>query len=278
MTKKVAISTWCTDDYASVLSVDRLTRSIKHFHPEIDHIVVDSRKTAEIKSQFPWLDFIWMMPPTCMPYADDYDMIIHIDADSVVVGPLTELIESDEDVIGVRNNNSMDRAGANNGITIPHIQPWGNGQEIPVQGFINAGLVGINRKEFLFDWHYLNQKAATGGRPPYLGDENDTLNQLFHSDKYSSKIIDTIGSGVSYGISNLWGSNGNHWESWSSLYVDNGLCMHDPVTAQQMKVKVLHQAGGAVASQINHSVGFYNWLLSIVSDETRNYILDVTSP
>ena len=36
MTKKVAISTWCTDDYVDLIGLDKLHNSIKHFHPEID--------------------------------------------------------------------------------------------------------------------------------------------------------------------------------------------------------------------------------------------------
>ena len=34
--KKIAVSTWCTDDYAVYLRPDRLEKCINHFHPEID--------------------------------------------------------------------------------------------------------------------------------------------------------------------------------------------------------------------------------------------------
>ena len=34
--KKIAISTWCTDDYVDYLGVEQLTNSIKYFHPEVD--------------------------------------------------------------------------------------------------------------------------------------------------------------------------------------------------------------------------------------------------
>lgn len=269
--KKIAISTWCTDDYAQILSVDRLTRSIHYFHPEIDHFIIDTAHTIGIKQKFPWLDYIWMMAPTCLPFADDYDMVIHIDADSVVVGPLDELFNSNEDVIGVRNNNTLGRAGANAGITIMDIAS----RPIPIEGFLNAGLVGINRKEFLEDWHSLNY-TVHNNRPPSLSDENDTLNQLFYSSKFSRKIIDVAGSGVSYGISNLWGNN-THWDSWQELRVkDNGLWIQEPGIESLTQVKVLHQAGGSLASQINHSMGFYPWLYSAVSSEAKDYIEVVT--
>lgn len=269
--KKIAISTWCTDDYAQMLSVERLTRSIHYFHPEIDHFVVGTAQTIEIKKQYPWLDYIWMMAPTCMPYVNDYDMVIHIDADSVVVGPLTDLFNCNADVIGVRNNNTLGRAGANPGITIPDM----NGGMIPMDGFLNAGLVAVNRKEFWYDWHITNA-AVHATRPLGMGDENDTLNQIFYSPKYSRHIIDAAGSGLSYGISNLWGEN-THWDSWSQLYTnDYGMWINEPGLETPTQVKVLHQAGGALASQYNHSVGFYTWLYSVVSPQAREYIDWVT--
>lgn len=275
--KKIAITTWCTDDYAEILNVERLTASIKYFHPDIDHIVIDSERTSQICQDEPWLDYVWMMAPTCIPYTDDYDMIIHVDADSIVVGPLTELIDASEDVIGVCNNNSLGQAGANGGITISHLSPWGNNTQIPMHKFLNAGLVGVNRMEFFFDWHSLNRECAKS-KPQFLGDENDTLNQLFFWNKYSSRIIDRAGSGVSYGLSNVWGySVNNHWQSWQELYVeDNRIMINDPVTKDPVCVKVLHQAGGSIARDINQKNGFYNWFYSLVTNEVKEFVMDIT--
>ena len=107
MNKKIAISTWCTDDYVDLIGLDKLHNSIKYFHPEIDHIVYDTKMTRDIEREHPWMKNIWMMSPTCLPHADDYDMVIHLDGDAVVTGPLDEMINSTADVIGVRNNNSF---------------------------------------------------------------------------------------------------------------------------------------------------------------------------
>ena len=215
MTKKVAISTWCTDDYVDLIGLDKLHNSIKHFHPEIDHVVVDSKMTKEIENEIPWMKNIWMMAPTCLPLANDYDMVIHLDGDAVVTGPLDEMINSTAEVIGVRNNNSLNQAGAPYGITIRHMEPFGDGSDIPLQGFINAGMIAAQGKDFWEDWHDVNSQVADvtnkGFYNPGWGDENDTLNQIFHSDKYDSEVIDPTGSGVSYGLSNVWGTGNNHW-------------------------------------------------------------------
>ena len=159
MSKKIAISTWCTDDYAELLGVDKLVNSIKYFHPDVYHVIVDTKMTEVINQVFPWMRPIWMMAPTCSPLAQKYDMVVHLDADAVVVGPMDELFNSDADIIGVRNNNSLDQAGAHGGITIPHLPPFGDGSPIPLQGFINAGLIASNNKQFWYDWHELNREA-----------------------------------------------------------------------------------------------------------------------
>ena len=285
MTKKVAISTWCTDDYVDLIGLDKLHNSIKHFHPEIDHVIVDSKMTKEIEKEIPWMKNIWMMAPSCLPLANDYDMVIHLDGDAVVTGPLDEMINSTAEIIGVRNNNSLNQAGAHNGITIRHMEPFGDGSDIPLQGFINAGMIAAQGKDFWEDWHDVNSQVADvtnkGYYNPGWGDENDTLNQIFHSDKYNSEVIDPIGSGVSYGLSNVWGTGDNHWESWSQIYVkDDRLYLNDMVKegwnmvqGDPMCIKVMHQAGGSIAAELNRSAGgFRNWMKTVVSDEVKEYL------
>ena len=283
MDKKILISTWCTDDYRDYLNIDTLINSVKYFHPEVDHVIFDTKMTEATNKKYPWMRDIWMMSPSCLPYIDDYDMVIHLDADAVVTGPMDELFNSTADVIGVRNNNSLNKAGSHNPITIQHLQPFGDGSQIPIQGFINAGLVAVNRKEFWHDWHNLNAEAArikTEVNPCAhgLGDENDTLNQLFHWDKYNSEIIDRIGTNVSYGICSCWGDDpANHWDSWSQIYVkDDRLYLDDPVTGEPMCLKVMHQAGGSASGVVNRaSGGFRNWLSSVVSKEVNDYLNEV---
>ena len=177
--KKILISTWCTDDYSELLGVEKLANSIKYFHPEVDHVIFDTKMTEQIHSEMPWMKPIWMMAATCLPFVEEYDMVVHLDADAVVTGPMTEFFESEEDIIGVRNNNSLDKASGHDfGITITHLPPFGNGQQIPIQGFINAGMIGANNKEFWVDWHDVNKQSAKIKTEvnPYahgIGDEQD---------------------------------------------------------------------------------------------------------
>jgi hypothetical protein len=276
MKKKIAATTWCTDDYIDIIGLDSLLNSFNYFHPDVDFFVFDSKQTQEAIAKDPWLMrgdryAPWMMAPSCLPYVEDYDMVIHIDGDSTIVGPLTELFDADEDIIGVRNNNSMNMAGSHRGITIP-IE---GGPLIPMQKFLNAGLIASNNKNFWYEWHSTNKQIEieTG-----CSDEQDTLNIIFHSKNYTTKILDLSKSGVSYGVSNLWGTGDNHWESWALLYMkDNKLMLNDPVTQEPTVVKILHQAGGSIADKLNReSGGLRNWIKSVVSDEVRDYLNELT--
>ena len=282
MTKKIAVTTWVTDDYRDYIGVKELQNSFKYFHPDVDFFIFDTKMTNEAKEKDSWLNPVWMMPPSCFPFVEDYDMVVHIDGDCVVTGPLTELFESEEDLIGVRNNNSFNKASSHRGITICHLPPFGNGTLIPVQNFINAGLIASNNKQFWYDWHELNQEAyrIKVEVNPYfhgLGDEQDTLNQIFHSEKYTSKIIDAIGTNLSYGLCNTWGEE-THWDSWKNMYIkNNSLYLDDPVNGDRMNVRVLHQAGGSLAAELNKEHGgLRNWFKTVFNNETLNYINNIT--
>ena len=131
--KKIAISTWCTDDYAVYLKPDNLKKLVNHFHPEIDFHIVDTKQTEDIKKQNPWMlkETVrypdWMMVMSCLPFVEDYDMVIHMDADSFCIGSLDKVIESNKELIGVRNNNFFGKAGSAQPCVSPFYQPYGEG-------------------------------------------------------------------------------------------------------------------------------------------------------
>jgi hypothetical protein len=149
--------------------------------------------------------------------------------------------------------------------------------QIPALQFLNAGLVGINNKEFLKEWFQINYFCSMNP-PTNMYDEQGTLNYIFHSKKYTTKLLDDVTLPVSYGQSNAWGSGDNHWESWSKMYVKNNqLFLDDPVTNKPLEIKVLHQAGGHVAFVLNsqHN-GYRNWLRTIVNKDVNDYIDEIT--
>ena len=71
----------------------------------------------------------------------------------------------------------------------------------------------------------------------------------------------------------------NHWESWSQIYVkDDRLYIDDPTSGDPMWIKVMHRAGGGLGSELNRRYGgLYNWLETVVPNETFEYIKKITS-
>lgn len=288
MTKKILMCTWCTDDYYDFLGVDKLINSIKYFHPEVDYIIFDQKMVEDVYSKYPWMNYAWMIPETCLPFVDEYDMIVHVDGDSTITGSLDELFNSQADLISVRNHNSFNLASAWKPPEMPHFPPYGNGQFIENQKYINTGFIASNNKDFWYEWHELNERYATSNQSKeqilenvYQGcyDEQQTANQIFHSGKYTTEILDPKGSKLSYGISNSWGPQIDPWRSWLQLYMKNGkLCLVDPVEEQEMCVKVLHQAGSQVGYKLNSTFGgLRNWMRSFLSKEVIEYLNEVTN-
>jgi len=279
--KKIAVSTWCSNDYRDFIGIKELTKSIKYFHPEIHHYIDTQDWTPEMGA--------WMMAPTCLEIADDFDMVIHIDGDSVVVGDLSEMISSDADVIGTLNNNVLNKAGANGPITTDLMsydeenETYNTtGKQIPHNEWLNAGIIAANTKEFYKAWDDLNmsiyeqlERLKVERLAAPFGDENDTLNVIFHSGRFSKHIVDFHGSNVSYNITNLWGFEyGRHWESWKSLYLkDDKVFLDDPINGTPCQIKILHQAGGSVAKDLNERHGgFRQWLKQAVPKEVAEFI------
>jgi hypothetical protein len=258
--KKIAFSTWCTDNYVEKVGLDGLKKSLAYFHPDIPLYVYDSKETEGLKRLYGSLPSNFMMPATCLELTEKYDMVIHIDADSTVTGPLTELLECDAEIVGVRNNNSYGKAGCHAGITISNI---------PVFEFLNAGLVGSNGKRFIEDWKVACQDIGH----QLEGGEQDVLNLMFQSKHYTTKILDPLVTNVSYGTgSNSWGTD-THWDSWKELYVeDDKLMLDDPNTKKSMEIKVLHQAGGSASVYPMRP-----WMDSLFTDEVKEYFRKITT-
>jgi hypothetical protein len=216
-------------------------------------------------------------------------MIVHVDADSTITGPLDELFNSKSDIVSVRNHNSFGLASNWNPPESPIFPPYGDYQYIDNQKYINTGFIASNKKEFWYEWSELNLKYAIQNENckeqivsnVYQGcyDEQHTANQIFNSGKYTTEILDPKESNVSYGISNSWGPQNNPWQSWLHLYAKNDrLFLIDPITNKEMCVKVLHQAGAATAKKLNLTFGgFRNWMRSFLSKEVINYLDEITN-
>jgi len=230
---KVAFCTHVSDNWYYSIGADKLRKSIKHFHPEIDFYCFGDKEISDLFSIHPNINWNTLNPIVSYQLIDDYDIVVHFDADSMIVGKLDELLDESNlqfDIIGVRNNNDYNKAGKDHYITQQNIDP---------QNYLNAGLVAITNKTLLEEW--IHRNISYGNNLPFQ--EQSVLNELQLS--YKTKILDPKESGVYYGISNLFGNN-THWDSWKQISI-----IGDDLVLNNKKIKILHHAGGHGAKKLD---------------------------
>ena len=291
MNKKIITSTWCTDDGQKTVGIDPLEKSFKKFHPDVHFDIIGTERTQKTIEKYSYIDecmtnenvpwFIrgktelFLTAPLVYDLKEKCDMIVHIDADSVVLGDLSEIFSSDEDVISVKNTSPLGTWGMNPGSDRVH--PY-TGQVVGNHEFVNMGMWALNNFDFIDDWIEYNKAILTNPNVPIpyrltdgLGDENDTFSWLFHSGKYSNKIIDRhpCESGY-YGCSVSWGEKSN-WDTWKSFYIKNEkVYFMDPICEKEVQVKLLHLAGGGGKEKAN--VPFMDRLRENLSSEVYEFV------
>jgi len=257
---RVAFTTWCTDDFFEATGCQKLINSARYFHPDIPFFRVN-KVPEQIRGQHPHAFLGSMMAISCLDFIDDYDLVVHFDADSTITGSLNELLAADYEVAVVRNNNDFDGPGRGRYFTI---------QDIPADDFLNAGLVASTSKQFWIDWDNFNREKVGD----YSGWENDTLNLLVHSKKYKTRILDSKDQSVFYGLASVSGeyaATGKYytWASWKNAYVkDDKLFLDSPIATKQ--IKVIHQAGGQSVYPKQQYEKFF-------SDEVVAYLKKITA-
>lgn len=252
---KIAFETHVSDNYFEPVGTRKLINSIKHFYPEM-HFYVFSSEAIFMSFDSPHVTWLTLAAHFCKQLADQYDLVVHIDADSVIVGELDELLLGDYDIAGVRNNNDYGMAGCSGPFLRdrPPVNP-----NIGINDFLNAGLVASTKLGFWTEWDYLNSVHAK-----YYGTgEQVILNDIAYSGRYKLKVLDPIDSNVYYGTSQLSGIL-SHWDSWKNVkLVDNKLMLNNK------QIKVLHHAGGSKFPKLQFQELFTkevaDWLTTITS-------------
>lgn len=228
---KTAFVTHCSDDWFEDGGCSKLVRSINYFHPTTPIYVFGTKELNELNKLYHGkLHWCNLNPVVSLVVAEKqkYDKVIHIDADSILLGDVTELLNDTADITVVRNNNDYNTASkfTDNPITFRGCSP---------ELYANAGLVASNRIDFWKYWIELNTLYEQ--QFPYR--EQDVLNYILQENKFNYNFIDNVKKKVHYGISCHYGSN-TFWDSSKEIEIsENGYKLKDKI------VKVWHQAGGS---------------------------------
>ena len=172
--EKVCAFTFVSDDYYTPIGTPKMINSFKRFHPDIDLVVYRQDIIDVMFKKFGFLNWL-NAKPTCAKLLDDkYDLVVNIDADSVILGRLEAVLAQNYDIGAAWNYNDYENRGVEN---------------VTEKMFLNAGLVASRKKEFWDIWEMENREAYK-----YVCAENDILNLIWYNHaalrNFRKKIFD----------------------------------------------------------------------------------------
>lgn len=154
----------------------------------------------------------WLYPYFGAKLAKDYDLVVQIEADSIVCGELTEIINLNNKEVGVAKNNYNSITGLST-------------NEMSRPFYVSSGLVASGNLEF---WETWRNKARSYAHN-YQFVEQDVLNYVLAYNNFDIHYLDK--EDVFYGSSLR--------KVWKDMYMEE-----DKIMCADRQIKVLHWAGG----------------------------------
>ena len=212
MKEKIVFFTIVSDPYYTDVGTPILINSFKKFHPDIDLVIFRQDLIDKVFSE-KHVNFYNAKPTFAKLLVPHYDRVVNIDADSIILGRLDEIIDGDYDVGAPTNFNDYENMSL---------------EDITEKQFVQAGLVASSRPEFWDIWEMANQSAMK-----YPAQENSILNLIWYKDpiimKMKRKIFDEKKD--YYGCKSL--------DREKEFYLENGKVM-----CRKEQVFIYHSAKG----------------------------------
>jgi hypothetical protein len=223
--EKVVFFTIVSDNYYYPVGTPKLISSFKKFHPDIP-LVVFRQDLIDKVFEEKKINFYMAKPTFAKLLTPHYDLVVNIDADSVVLGRLETILEQDYEIGGVMNLNDYENR------TIENVNE---------EMFLNAGLIASRNRDFWDIWEEKNKKAMD-----YVCKENDVMNLLIYNHpkvkKMKLKVFDKEGD--YYGCKSL--------NREPEFYVEDGKIM-----CRGEQVFIYHHAKGGVLPKLEfEKMGF----------------------
>jgi hypothetical protein len=230
---KIAFFTIADDN--NLKYYEMLKKSLKHFHPDIPLILIggdDLKTRLELDPMF----FYRATPIIASELLKDYDVVIKIDADSIVTGDLSDAWkEPDIDMACVFNSNPKEFQ------TYP-VTIW----DINPLEYLNCGFVVMRNKDMVEHWKNL---CFTYHFNNYQMKEQDLLNIVCHYGVYKVQVLDAGDS--------FWGlSSKGYWQNIEVVNKKLSLPPQEGYTNVSKWIKVIHWAGANDPSKMNYRIRF----------------------
>jgi hypothetical protein len=159
------------DRYFYPVGAHIFINTFKRFHPDIPLVVFRQDMIDKIFAEKK-INFYMAKPTFAKLLTDKYDLVVNIDADTVVTGRMVNVFDKEYHVGGAWNKNDYEDASFD---------------EITPEMYVQAGLVGSREPHFWDIWEEANKDAMQ-----YIRQENDVLNAIWyrHPDmKHLNKVI-----------------------------------------------------------------------------------------
>lgn len=158
--EKVVFFTFVSDNYYYAVGTHKMINSFKRFHSDID-LVIFRQDIIDKVFKETGRNFYNAKPTFAKILAPHYDLVVNIDADTVVLDRLEAVLKQDYDIGSVMNFNDYENRSIEN---------------VTEEMFLNAGLVASRNKKFWDIWEKENEKAMD-----YTCKENDILNLIVYN-------------------------------------------------------------------------------------------------
>lgn len=148
-----------------------MINSFKKFHPDID-LVVFRQDSVDKLFKEKGINWYQAKPFFAELLENDYDLIVNMDADHIILDRMTEVFDKVDYEVGLPwNFNDYENASFEN---------------ITEKMYLQAGMVASTSKEFWKTWREANKDAMK-----YLRKENDIVNLVIYNQmKLKLKIFD----------------------------------------------------------------------------------------
>ena len=220
---------------------EKLEKSFHHFHPDIELNLVGGDQLNNLLKQDP--QFFYRATPAVAwnLFNQDYDIVVKIDADSIITGDISHTWDNDFDVAVV--NNSNPREMKKYPVTVWNIHPL---------SYVNCGYVVMKSARFVQHWLGL---CASPHFQHYQMREQDLLNiMVFYMSNqfggpYNIRFLDA--SKYAHGLVTK-----GYWLDYKLEKDKLILPKNDEWNNEDKEIKIIHWAGGNQPDKMNFNLQF----------------------
>lgn len=250
---KKPIVAFCIADRNNVKYYEQMKNSLRKWHSEAELplILIGEDKIPSYNDQ---MFFYRSTALVAKELIDEYEVVLKLDADQLILSPILDELQGDYDVAVVNNANPMEQKTYP--VSVLNISPL---------AYANCGFVAMKSKAFIDYWNTFNHSVL------FIGlqfKEQDIMNVMIFSDNYKVKRLDEGDS--FYGLASKQYTQYAKLEDGKIILPKNANG-EDNWPDKPKQLRVFHWGGG----NNNPMKGNYR---TIFSDEIVKYLDNLVKP